>query len=75
MRERPAEHLDRAWPGTDRATSKQVADERMFAGTSPVVSVVNVTPGADCDRRLLCGWELALVWKFSAPSTPARRWR
>lgn len=25
MRERPAEHLDRAWPGTDRATGKQVA--------------------------------------------------
>jgi hypothetical protein len=30
MRELPAEHLDRAWPGTDRATSQQVADELML---------------------------------------------
>jgi hypothetical protein len=29
MRELPAEHLNRAWPGTDRATSQQVADERV----------------------------------------------
>ncbi|MDQ3763962.1 MAG: hypothetical protein M3460_20860 [Actinomycetota bacterium] len=28
-RERPAEHLDRAWPGIDRDASYQVADERV----------------------------------------------
>jgi hypothetical protein len=59
MREHPAGHLDRAWPGTGRKPSQQVADERMSAspsGPSPATSVVLQPnrydrPSGDCSIR------------------------
>ena len=44
MRECPAGHLDRAWPGTGREPGQQVADERMSA-----------SPGAHHQLLLSCG--------------------
>ena len=62
MREHPAGHLDRAWPGTGRKPSQQVADERMPASPSGSLGPITATsvvlqpnrydrPSDDCSIR------------------------
>jgi hypothetical protein len=57
MRERPAEHLDRTWPGSSRKASKQVADdgessERMVRPAAP--AYVWLTAGHLGSRTGVC---------------------
>ena len=63
MRELPAEHLDRAWPGTDRATSQQVADERRFPSAVRLVILNEQAWAENCTTLLI--WMGAHVFVHS----------